>query len=308
MNTFKQISVLCLIVLPVIVFAQPYAEGPKKCKECHEAEYDVWKGSEHFKAYKAVQKKPEAKEILKAVGTGKSMKKNKVCATCHFTMFKKSADKPTKAKAGPSCESCHGPSSGYLETHNDYGGKNAKAADETPVHKEQRHADAIKAGMIWSFMHYDIAMNCMSCHGLARSDIDAEVFGKLMAAKHPANDKFEFVEYSQGSVRHRYYPPDETKNAKMSNSELARLFIIGQVAKLVSAYAAEKVGTDDAYKAFQKKRADDARTSLSVLTNIPEVQALLDAPSDGAARKLADAIKDKDLSAEVGSMLPTTYK
>ena len=307
MNTFKQTSALYLMVLPLIVFAQPYNEGPKKCQECHEAEYEVWKGSEHYKAYTSVQKKPEAKDILEAVGE-KSMKKGKVCATCHFTKFKKSADKPAKAKAGPSCESCHGASSEYREIHSDFGGKNAKKADESPEHKKKRYADATKSGMIWSFMHYDIAMNCMSCHGLARSDIEGEVFGKLMAGKHPANDKFEFVEYSQGSVRHRFYPPDATKNAKMSKSELARMFVIGQVAKLVSADAAEKAGTDDAYKAFQKKRADDARQSLSVLSSIPEVQALLDAPSDGTARKLADAIKDKDLSAEVGSMLPSDYK
>lgn len=294
--------------MPILISAQPYNEGSKKCKECHELEYDVWKKTKHFKAYKDVHKRKEAQNILDVVGGGKTMKRNKNCSTCHYTKITKSLDKPAKSKSGPSCESCHGASSDYREMHNDYGGKNVKAPDETPEHKKDRIAKSKDAGLIWSFMHFDIAMNCMSCHGLARPDIDGETFAKMMTTKHPANDKFELVKYSQGTVRHRFFPPDQKVNAEMTTAELSRLFVVGQAAILVSATAAEASVTDEAYKTFQKKRADKARKILSTLNNIPEVTALLDAPNEDTGRKLADAIKDLDLSADVADMLPVKTK
>jgi len=98
----------------------------------------------------------------------------------------------------------------------------------------KRIAEARKAGMVWSFMTYDIAANCSECHGLAHPKLSGEVLAKMLDAGHPSEPDFELVRYSQGTVRHRFYPPDYSKNAEMSPAELARLFVVGQAAKLVS--------------------------------------------------------------------------
>ena len=286
--------------------AEPFNEGPKQCLECHEAEYDVWKQSKHFSAYKAVHKKPESKAILKAADAGKSMKRNKICSVCHYTNVRKTADTPAKAKAGPSCESCHGPSSQWRVMHDDYGGDTSTTAEnESPEDKAKRRSNAKSAGMIWPFMHYDIAANCMSCHGLVRDEIEPDIFEKIIAANHPANNDFEFIKYSQGSVRHRFYPPNDSVNAEPSAPELSRLFVIGQAAKLVSASAAAKRASEGAYKAFQTQRVEDAREVLARITDVDAIKALMDAPTEENGRNLADAIKDKDLSSKVGSLLPT---
>ena len=296
-------------VLPSSSFAAPFAEGPKKCQECHEAEYDVWKNSQHSKAYKAFHKHADAKKIVKAVGGPKSVKKNPTCALCHYTMVAKKAGGKARAKAGPSCESCHGPSSDWRSVHNDFGGTD-DPKKETAANRKKRHEAAKKAGMIWSFMRYDIASNCMECHGLANPKLKADVLAKMLDAGHPLKPEFELVRYSQGSVRHRFYPPDVSKNKELDQAGLSRLFVEGQMAKLVSATDALSKSKHEKYVAAQKKRAADARAALSKVKSVSAMKAFLSKPNDANARKVEAAIAKKDLSGEVGSLLPapSTYK
>lgn len=292
--------------LSATVAAEPYVEGPKKCQECHEEEYKVWEGTKHFESYKTLHKKDKAKDIVKALG-GKRLKKDKVCTQCHYTMVQKDAGDDGKAEAGPSCESCHGASSEWRQVHNDYGGPKVKAENETPEHKAKRVQAAKDAGMIWSSMRYDIAANCMECHGLANPNVSGEELAKMLEAGHPLKPDFELVKYSQGKVRHRFYPPDVTKNAEMGAAELSRLFVEGQAAKLVSATQAANKSDHPKYKEAQQARIESAKKALA---NVAEAKDFLADPSDANARKLVEAIKDKDLSAQVGSLLPAkdSYK
>ena len=289
--------------------SEPFAEGPKKCQECHEAEYDVWKETPHAKSYKKIHKTDKAKAIVAAIGV-KSMKKAKECQLCHYTLIPKEVGAKAKAKAGPSCESCHGPSSDWRAIHNDYGGANATAETESTEHKQLRLQTAKDAGMIWSFMHYDTAAGCMDCHGLAHPDLEADTLITMLDAGHPVKPEFELVQYSQGTVRHRFYPPDVSTNSVMSGVELARYFVTGQAAKLVSAIAALKKSDHTDYVTTQTKRAEMARKALAAVTSVPEAAALLAQPTEENARKLVDAIKDTDLSTEVGHLLPdpNSYK
>ena len=289
--------------------AAPFAEGPKKCQECHEAEYEVWSETAHAKSYKTIHKSDKGKAVLEAVGA-KSMKKSPECQLCHYTLVQKDAGSKAKAKAGPSCESCHGASSEWRDMHNDYGGTNATAENESAEHKAQRIKKAQDAGMVWSFMHYDIAAGCMRCHGLSHPDLKADTLAKMLGAGHPLKPEFELVQYSQGTVRHRFYPPDVSKNAKMTKAELARFFVTGQAAKLVSAVDASGKSSNADYKAAQDKRAAMAKEALSAVKSVPEAAALVASPTEANARKLVAAIKDKDLSGEVGSLLPaeSSYK
>ena len=273
-------------------------QGFKKCSECHESEVKVWQGTVHNSSFQSTYKKPEAKKISDAVG-GKAMKSNETCQTCHYTMVAARAGTEPKPNAGPSCESCHGASSEWLTIHN-----------EEKVDIKQRHEQAKKAGMIWSFMHFDIAQNCMLCHGLADPRLKAKELAAMLDAGHPINPDFELVRYSQGTVRHRFYPPDVSKNAEMTAAELARMFVTGQAAKLVS--ATEAMGKSDhaKYVDAQKKRAASASEALALVKSVPEVQKLLATPTEANARAAVAAIQDKDLSAEVGKALPAkdSYK
>jgi len=232
------------------------------------------------------------------------MKKETACALCHYTSVSKKAGKKARPASGPSCESCHGASSEWLKVHNDYGGPNAKQADETPAHKAERMAKATAAGMIWSSNHYGIAENCMSCHGLNNEALDGKTLSAMLAADHPLNPDFELVRYSQGSVRHRFYAPDVTKNAEMTPAQLSELFIEGQAAKLVSAADALTKSDHPKYQAAQQKRLENAKAALASVKSIPEVAALLAAPTRENALKLVDVVEGKDYSAEVNSMLP----
>lgn len=240
MNRISFVGGFFVSMLSSVIFvsadagAAPGFKGPKACVECHEAEYEVWKETRHGKAFTDAHKKPEATQILKAVGES-SMKESKTCVLCHYTVVQKSEGAKPMAQAGPSCESCHGASSDWIEVHNDFGGPKVKKQDETPQHKQQRIAASLKAGMIAPSMTYDIASNCMSCHGLARPGLDPAVLAKMLDAKHPLEAEFELVRYSQGSVRHRFYPPNVNVNAEMTPAQLARMFAAGQAAKLVSA-------------------------------------------------------------------------
>jgi hypothetical protein len=304
------LAVLALGLAATAASAQSFNEGYRKCAKCHEAEVAVWQKTKHSQSFNEVHKKEEAKKILAAVGGPGSMRANPACVLCHYTETKSSPSAKPAVNSGPSCESCHGASSDWRDVHNFYGEGIEDPAKEPPANKPKRIAEARKAGMIWSFMHYDIAANCAECHGLAHPKLKGDVLAKMLEAGHSAEPAFELVAYSQGSVRHRYYPPNITLNAEMKPAELARFFVIGQAAKLVSATAAAGKSDHAKYVALQKKRAEEARKALAAVADLPEVKAVLDKPSADAARKLADALKDKDVSGKVKALLPAkgSYK
>jgi hypothetical protein len=95
----------------------------------------------------------------------------------------------------------------------------------------------------------------------------------------------------------------------MNAAELAETFIQGQAAKLVSASTAMGKSDNAKYQEAQQKRASDAAAALSAVS-LPEAAALVADPTATNARTLVAAIAGKDLSGEVGSLLPdpATYK
>ena len=295
------------ISFPSMVNAEPFVKGAKLCEECHEEEFKVWSKTKHFKSFRSVHRepkdasKPSPKKILKAVGGQKRMKRNKTCYLCHYTLQKKDAGAKHQVKSGTSCESCHGASSDYMDIHGDYGGKDVKREAESADHKAKRIADSKAAGLIWPSMKYEIAENCMTCHGLANPDLKADDLAKMLGAGHPINPEFELVKYSQGSVRHRHYPPNMKTNAEMTPKEQAEFFVIGQAAALVSATSVMSKSSEAKYIEAQKTRAENAKAALA---GVAEAADLLASPSRSNALKLAAAIAGKDLTGAVGSKLP----
>ena len=293
--------------MPSMASAEPFVKGAKLCEECHEEEFKVWEKTKHFKSFRTVHRepkdasKPSPKKILKAVGGQKRMKRNETCYLCHYTLEKKDAGAKPQAKSGTSCESCHGASSDWLPIHDNYGGKDVKREAESADHKTKRIADSTAAGLIWPTMKYEVAENCMTCHGLANPNLKADDLAKMLGAGHPINPDFELVKYSQGSVRHRHYPPDMKVNAEMTPKQQAEFYAIGQAAALVSATGVMSKSSEAKYVEAQKKRVENAKAALS---GVPEAAELLASPSRENALKFATAIADKDLTGALGSKLP----
>ncbi len=303
-SSIGRLELLLAIVIAAFAWtpwaiAEPYYQGPKSCQGCHRDEYKTGEATKHFTSYRTAHKAKDAKKIAIAVGGKKSMKRNKNCGVCHYSTEQTHAEGKPKVKYGPSCEGCHGASSDWEIIHSDYGGRNVKREDETQDHKAKRIADSAAAGLAWASMTYDIAVNCMKCHGLARSEIGGEAFAKMLGAGHPINQSFEIVTFSQGGMRHWL--------EKRSPARLANLFVAGQAAKLVSATEAAAKSEDAPSKAAQMKRAADAK---AVLQTVPQAAALIKSPSDANARKMMQAIGQQDLSGLVGGLLPdpSTYK
>lgn len=95
--------------------------GSSKCKICHNkesvgAQYPKWKDSAHAKAFDVLGT-PEAAEIAKKKGIEGSPQEAAACMKCHSTAWGLSAEALAATKLtmdeGVSCESCHGPGSGY---------------------------------------------------------------------------------------------------------------------------------------------------------------------------------------------------
>src|SRR5258708_17101042 len=164
--------------------------------------------------------------------------------------------------------------------------------------------------MIWPTKLYDMASNCLSCHTLAQPGVAPETFAKMIDAGHPAASSFDLVQYSQGGVRHRFYPPDVTKNAEMTTAQQARMFVTGHAAALVKVSSAGKINNAK-YLETLKTIETKARAALDAIKGqVPDAAALMAEPTDANARKLVDAIASKDLSAQVAALMPAkgTFK
>lgn len=275
--------------------AQGFKLGASTCGgECHEAELGVWENSPHNASFdKFDDPSDELTEkidgILAAVGE-EDMTESAVCTNCHFTMTQESADEEPFADSGPSCESCHGAGSEFKDVHSDQ-----------DVDYDQRMAKAESLGMIRPNMKFDIASNCNGCHAMARPEVDGPTIAKMIDAGHPIKTEFELVKYSQGSVRHRFYAPDTSVNAKMTKQELAALYVEGQIAQLLAAHQGLQKKANDKYKSAMQTRADNAKKALA---SVDGSAAFIGSPTASAAKSLVKSLSEKDLSDAVGDQLP----
>jgi hypothetical protein len=295
---------LCAVSLSPVLMAAPHCVGPQACQECHKAEFAVWENTKHAKSFRELHKAPKVKEILTAAGGDSNPRKNTLCVQCHYTLEQPDESATPAAKSSVSCESCHGAASGWVKVHNDYGGTGVTRETEPAAHKTERLKKSIEAGMRRPDTFYDLAASCLACHSLARSGVDGATIGKMLDAGHPINADYELVKYSQGTVRHRFYPPKVDVNAEMTPAELARMFVTGRAAMLVTATAAQSKSDNAAYKDSLQKQIKSATEALNAVKSVPEAAALVAAPTEENAHKLVAAIADKDLTGEVKSLLP----
>jgi hypothetical protein len=263
--------------------------GPKTCIECHKPEVLAWNESAHFKKFEDLGKNPAAKKYAAALGiTEGNITREGLCVDCHGQR----AHRPlVKEITAVSCESCHGPSgdenTGWLNRHASYGAKGLTRNQETAEHKQQRHADIDKVGMIRPARMYALAKNCLRCHAVPNEEL-------VNTAKHHAGSAdFELVSWVSGDVAHNLFR-DPTKkqvdapavaNAEAPTLWMAEtggtpekrkrlLFVLGKLADLeVSLRNLAAAKAEGEYSQAMAGRARKAGGDLSdIMPIVPELE------------------------------------
>ncbi len=120
MSIKKVLIIGCLSFFMIsMLSAQPYSYiGVAKCKMCHNTEksgfqYKIWSESLHSKAF-ATLSNEKSMEYAKKNNIADPTKDAK-CLKCHSTAagVDKNLIETITIQEGVSCESCHGPGSGY---------------------------------------------------------------------------------------------------------------------------------------------------------------------------------------------------
>jgi len=160
-----------LLLRAVPARAQYSATGPSKCVACHDHDRQAakWQKEEpaalgikaHFNTRKQLDG-TKAGTFAKAMGLADPYDVKGSCVKCHATVFRGDAN------AGVSCESCHGPASGYLDLHQV---KGSYAKSVAAGLKDLRDKPAV------------IARVCVDCHITPDR--------RLTAAGHPSGGAFD---------------------------------------------------------------------------------------------------------------------
>lgn len=213
--------------------------GREKCSQCHAREMDAWNASKHATLSWKLLDEPAAADFAEAIGVSNPKAAGSACVSCHGTQT------ATVVVPGNSCESCHGAAGGeggWFDLHSDFGQGGTEMADllkqrttESAEHRATRIEACQAAGMNQAEDVLSLARNCLQCHTVPNEE--------LIGAKHPSSEKFEFVEWSQGEVRHNFLL-DASKNAEVPTAWIsagegrsvegrkALAFIAGQLADL----------------------------------------------------------------------------
>jgi hypothetical protein len=173
-------AVLLSVAAPASAQSRFQTTGPNECLNCHDHEAErTWyekneipevrklfpeKGANagHINALKQLEA-AKSNDYAKAIGLKDKYDTKGSCVKCHGTVF--SGD----ANAGVSCESCHGPASGYLKPH------------QTKGSYDQQVAQFGMTKLVGNLAGW--SQQCTSCHVMD----DA----KLVAAGHPSGDDFD---------------------------------------------------------------------------------------------------------------------
>ena len=269
--------------------------GPNKCGECHKDTIAIWKNTKHFKTFAELPRRKEANKIAKKMGL-KRIKAGSLCLDCHFTTTVK--DDKRNAIAGISCESCHGPSQGYLKRHSEFSGK--KQATESEAERVKRWADSEAGGMIRPLAIYDLAKNCYNCHTVPQEKLVNE-------GGHTAGSKFNLVSWSQGEIRHNVWYNKGKANPEASAERKRLMHVVGLAVELETSLRAVGEATVKAsYAVSMAKRAKRAQLrfeKVAAALSEPEIAEVMAAAKlaklklnnrsqlNGAADKVADAAK-----------------
>ena len=299
--------------------AAPHAAAPPEphlvlgndaCVKCHADEVKVWQKTPHARTFDELHRRPEAKKIAAKLGI-RSIKHEGRCVACHYTQ-QQTPDAPADLRgrdalaqetvhaiAGVSCESCHGAAKNWLEVHHDYGGEGVTRRTESPEHREKRIARSVAAGMRNPRNVYAIAQACYRCHTTADEEL-VNVGGHT-----PGSLDFEFVSWSQGSIRHNFVRTDGESNEQSSPERRRVMFVAGMIADLEASLRATASATTKAtYGVTSAKRAARAAArlqSVSKKVDVPRVAEIL-AVFDSVSLKLNNAAELTDAADRIAKL------
>jgi Cytochrome c554 and c-prime len=293
--------------------------GPNACAECHKQEVEAWKGTHHFKTFRDLPRKPEAKEIADKMGV-RRIKSESLCLNCHFTVQLK--DNNEEPIAGISCESCHSAGQDWIKVHSGFSGKTERT--ETKSEEEARWKLADSKGMIRPHSLYRLAKNCFSCHVVPQEDL-------VNKGGHKAGSSFELVSWSQGEVRHNTWYSKGKENVAADAGRKRMFYLVGLGVELETGLRAVGKATARKTYAFEMaKRVDRARKQLATAAkaapNVPEIGKMVEfaysaglrlknaprltAAADGVSKLLVSVTEKYDGSTMAGldSLIPGSDK
>jgi len=241
--------------------------GNESCVKCHTPALDIWRRTPHAKTFDELHRRPEAKQIAAKLNL-RSIKHEGRCVACHYTQQHQPGG-DVHAIAGVSCESCHGAAKDWLDLHHDYGGEGLTRLDETPQHRLQRIDASIESGMRNPTNVYLVAQSCLRCHTTADEEL-------VNVGGHSAGSlDFEFVSWSQGTIRHNFVASDGKQNAVRSPEKLRVMFVAGMIAELEASLRATALATEKAtYGVTAAKRAARAAARLRSVDEKVDSQTL----------------------------------
>jgi hypothetical protein len=293
--------------------------GANACAECHKQEAEAWKGTPHFKTFREMPRKPEAKAIAEKMGL-RRIKSESLCLNCHFTVQKKkNKEEPI---AGISCESCHSAGQDWIKVHSGFSGKTAQT--ETKAEEEARWKLAESKGMIRRHSLYQLAKNCYSCHVVPQENL-------VNKGGHKPGSSFELVSWSQGVVRHNTWYSKGKENVAANAERKRLLYLVGLGVELETGLRAIGKATVRREYAFaMAKRVDRVRKQLAVAAkaapDVPEIAKLVEyahsaglklkneqyltVAADGVSKLLASITEKYDGSTMAGldSLIPGSDK
>ena len=224
--------------------------GNDTCVKCHAAEMKVWQATPHAKTFDHLHRRPEAKQIASKLGLS-SIKHDGRCVNCHYTQQTEVGSASPHVVAGISCESCHGAAKDWLDIHHDYGGQHVTRTTESPSHREMRLQKSVAAGMRNPLNVYLVAQSCLRCHTTADEEL-VNVGGHSVGSL-----DFEFVAWSQGTVRHNFIRSDGRVNQESTPARNRVMFVAGMIAELEASLRATATATQKAkFGLTVAKRAD----------------------------------------------------
>lgn len=241
--------------LPPPAFA---SKGTTFCTRCHrspqgewcdEATTSAWRHDAHARSHLALSSdNPRTRAMEQALGI--TAAKTTACVACHT----RPADEPPVEEenefvhAGISCETCHGPGSGYFEPHMEKSWRFLGAAEKAALGMRDLRDPVAKAA------------NCLACH-LGEVGTGRVISHEMYAAGHPPLPAFEMEAFSTGMGRHwkRVWEKGprvqeaaaQAGYATEGASELARTLVgslatLRASATLIEAYAAASLADADA--------------------------------------------------------------
>jgi len=239
--------------------------GYKRCSACHQSEIAAWETTPHSKSYKNLR---NGKSIAVALDIKKTYRKKGMCVECHALPIILPPKNKLKQRA-VSCESCHGPAQGWIETHNKYG-PGATRETESDEHRAERWKQADDNGMIRKDRVHLIAANCYGCHEVLNEEL-------VNVGGHHKGSDFELVAWSQGMVRHNFF--NNPKNQPASAERTRVLYVVGQTVGLEFALRGLANATADGpFRTVKQQRVANAVKNLKQIVDaadLPELGAIM---------------------------------